>query len=144
LRSAPSAKGHGEDREGGRRDERRPETLQYPGADQELGGSRYAASSEADENIVSPVSSTRRRPEVGHPAAEQQEPAEHEAVPDDDPLQGALPDAEILLDRGQRDVHDRNIEHDHELRRARQDEDHSLFVCALVPTVDSSYVSMGR
>jgi hypothetical protein len=33
---------HGEDREGGRRDERRPEALQGPGADQELGGSRHA------------------------------------------------------------------------------------------------------
>jgi hypothetical protein len=43
-------------------------------------------------------------------------------------LQGALPDAEIVLDRGQGDVHDRNVEHDHELRRARQDEDHFL-VC---------------
>jgi hypothetical protein len=68
----------------------------------------------------------RRRPKRS--AAKQQEPAEHEAVRDDDPLQGALPDAEILLDRGQGDVHDRDIEYDHELRRARQDEDHSL-VC---------------
>jgi len=41
-------------------------------------------------------------------------------------LQGALPDAEILLDRGQGDVHDRNIEYDHELRRARQYEDDSF------------------
>jgi hypothetical protein len=56
--------------------------------------------------------------QVGHPAAEQQESAEHEAVRDDDPLQGALPDAEIALDRGQGDIHDRDIEHDHELGRA--------------------------
>jgi hypothetical protein len=33
-------------------------------------------------------------------------------------LHGALPDAEILLDRGKGDVHDRDIEHDHELRCA--------------------------
>jgi hypothetical protein len=46
---------------------------------------------------------------------QQQEAAEHEAVRDDDPLQGALPDAEILLDRGQGHIHDRNVEHDHEL-----------------------------
>jgi hypothetical protein len=41
-------------------------------------------------------------------------------------LQGALLDAEILLDRGQGDIHDRDIEHDHELRRARQREDDSF------------------
>jgi len=35
-------------------------------------------------------------------------------------LQCALPDAEIALDRGQGDIHDRNVEHDHELRRACQ------------------------
>ena len=49
-----------------------------------------------------------------------------------------------LLDRGQGDVHDRDIEHDHELRRARQDEDHSL-ICVCLDSHDGFlYVSRFR
>src|SRR5262249_49911616 len=44
----------------------------------------------------------------------------------DDPLQGALPDVEIPLDRGQGDIHDRDVEHDHKLRHAYQKEDDSF------------------
>jgi hypothetical protein len=51
-------------------------------------------------------------------------------------------DAEILLDRGQGDVHDRDIEHDHELRRARQDEDHSFICVCLGSHYGFLYVSM--
>src|SRR5260370_4068953 len=62
-----------------------------------------------------------------------------EAVRDDDPLQGALPDAEILLDRGQGDVHDRNIEHDHAHDSTRTI---PLLACASVATLDSFLISM--
>jgi hypothetical protein len=41
-------------------------------------------------------------------------------------LHGASPAAEVLPDRGQGDVHDPDIEHDHELRRAQQYEDNSF------------------
>jgi hypothetical protein len=62
--------------------------------------------------------------EVGHATAEQQEAAEHQAVGDDDPLEGALAQAEIALDRRQRNIHDRDVEHDDELRRAGQRENY--------------------
>ena len=55
--------------------------------------------------------------QVGHPAAEQQEAAEHDRVGGDHPLQALLAEVEVGLDRRQRDVHDRDVEHDHELGR---------------------------
>ena len=63
--------------------------------------------------------------QVGHPAPEEQEPAEQEPVGDDHPLQRALADVEVLLDGRQGHVHDRDVEHDHELRGARQGQDHA-------------------
>ena len=62
--------------------------------------------------------------QVGRAPAEQQEAAEDERVGVDDPLQ-ARParSARPVLDRRQRDVHDRRVEHDHELRDADEDED---------------------
>ena len=61
--------------------------------------------------------------QVAGAAAEQQEAAEQERVGVDDPLQARLGDPEVGLDRRQRDVHDRRVEHDHELREADEDED---------------------
>ena len=65
---------------------------------------------EADDEDAPAAEQVRRA------AAEQQEAAEHERVRVDDPLQAALGEAEVALDRRQRDVHDRGVEHDHELR----------------------------
>ena len=67
--------------------------------------------------------------EVAGAAAEQQEAAEHERVGVHDPLQVRLAEAEIVLDRRQRDVHDRRVEDDHELREADQDEDEPRIRC---------------
>ena len=58
----------------------------------------------------------RLRPiEVGEAAAEQQQAAEGERVGGDDPLAVAVGEAEVGLGGGQRDVHDRRVEHDHQL-----------------------------
>ena len=54
--------------------------------------------------------------QVGHPAAEQQEAAEHERVGGDHPLEARLGEVQVGLDRRQRDVHDRDVQDDHELR----------------------------
>ena len=54
--------------------------------------------------------------DVAHPAAEQQQAAERERVAVDHPLQAFGAEAEVGLDGGQRDVHDRDVEDDHELR----------------------------
>ena len=58
--------------------------------------------------------------QVGEPAAEEQEASEDERVGGDHPLQVLLREVEVGLDRGQRDVHDRDVEHDHELHHAEQ------------------------
>ena len=76
------------------------------------------------ENSTTPARKIRLRPmQVAGPAAEQQEAAEQQRVAVDDPLQVGRREAEVALDRGQRDVGDRRVEDDHELREADQDED---------------------
>ena len=60
--------------------------------------------------------------QVGRAAAEQQEAAEDERVGADHPLQVLLREPEVGLDRGQRDVHDRDVEDDHELHDAEEGE----------------------
>jgi hypothetical protein len=55
-------------------------------------------------------------------------PAEEQGVDVHDPLQPERREVEVRLDRWQRDVHDRRVEHDHELRDADENEDE--------PTVD--------
>ena len=53
--------------------------------------------------------------QVAEPAAEQERAAEEDRVGRDHPLQARLREAEVGLDRRQRDVHDRDVEDDHEL-----------------------------
>ena len=54
--------------------------------------------------------------DVGEAAAEEQEAAEDDRVCADHPLQARFGKVEVGLDRRQRDVHDGDIEDDHELR----------------------------
>ena len=61
--------------------------------------------------------------EVAGAAAEEEEAAEDQRVGVDDPLQVRVRHVEVLLDRRQRDVDDRRVEDDHELRQADEDED---------------------
>ena len=95
---------------------------------------RHATSMPSEPDSPAPSDATREdrhagdehRPateEVGEAPAEQQEAAEREAVADDHPLQIGLAGAEVGLDRRQRDVHDRQVEDDHELGPAHQRED---------------------
>ena len=60
--------------------------------------------------------------EVSCAPAQQQEAAEEERVGADHPLQVFLGEAQVDLDRGQRHVHDRDVEHDHELHEQEQRE----------------------
>ena len=72
--------------------------------------------------------------EVAEAAAEQQQAAEGERVGGDDPLAVVVGEAEVLLRGGQRDVHDRRVEHDHQLRDAdeREDQPAALVMSGLV------------
>jgi hypothetical protein len=60
--------------------------------------------------------------QIGHPAAEQQKAAERQHVGIDDPRQIVLRELQVLADRRQRDVDDRGVEHDDELRYRKQRE----------------------
>ncbi|HST41229.1 MAG TPA: hypothetical protein VLK58_17060 [Conexibacter sp.] len=61
--------------------------------------------------------------QVAEPAAEQQQPAERDRVGVDDPGERGVGEAERVADLRQRDVHDRDVERDDELRR-RDDGEH--------------------
>src|ERR1700737_2607304 len=60
--------------------------------------------------------------QVTEPAGEQQETAKGDQVGIDDPGKAGLGEAEIVLDRGEGDVDDRLIEHDHQKASAQDDE----------------------
>ena len=60
--------------------------------------------------------------QVSRAAAEEQEAGEGDRIGVDDPLQVDLGEVEPRADRGQRDVDDRDVEDDHELRQAGQEE----------------------
>ena len=55
--------------------------------------------------------------QVAEPAAQQQEAAEGQQVGVHDPGERGLGEAEVVPDRRQRDVHDRRVEHDHQVPR---------------------------
>src|SRR5262249_7280085 len=63
---------------------------------------------------------------VGEPAAEQQEAAERQRVGVDDPREVVLVEVERAPDRRQRDVDDRGVEDDHELRQGEEREREQL------------------
>ncbi len=88
---------------------------------------------EGDQRLVAPRKAAQERTEreddradqedapaaeeVGRTPSEQQESAEDERVGADHPLEVLLREPEVDLDRRQRDVHDRDVEDDHELHR---------------------------
>jgi len=57
--------------------------------------------------------------EVAESATEQQEPAVRQQVRVHDPRQRRLGEAEVVLDRGERDAHDRHVEDDHQACQAQ-------------------------
>ena len=91
-------------------------------------GSRPASSSEFDSpqpsdatvNDTIPIEEQAPMPvEVAKPSAEHQAAAEGQQVRVDDPRQRAVGESEVLLDRRQRDVHDRLVEDDHQRAEAQ-------------------------
>ena len=63
---------------------------------------------------------------VGGPATEQQEPSEDQGVGADHPLEVLLREPEVALDRGKSDVHDRDVEDNHELDDTQEREGQPL------------------
>ena len=116
--------GGGHDRERRGRDERRPEALEPAGEDQELGRGREPVQERGDGEDHEPDQEQPLSPDqVAGAPAEEQEAAEDQGVGVDHPLQLGRRHLEVLLDRGQRDVHDGRVQDDHELRHADEAED---------------------
>ena len=67
--------------------------------------------------------------EVSRPASEEQESSEEERVRADHPLQVLLREPEIDLDRRQRDIHDGDVQDDHELDDAEERQCQPLPFC---------------
>ncbi len=65
--------------------------------------------------------------EVAEPPAEQQEAAVRDHISVHHPDQRRVAEAQVGLDRGQGDVDDRGVDHDHELARAQQVEGEPAF-----------------
>ena len=98
--------------------------LQRPRPDEHRKGLRQAperrctgeADQAGDEGPLAPEQITEL-------AAEQQQAAKGERIGRDDPLPAVGGETEVPLRRRQRDVHDRRVQHDHQLGDAEQGED---------------------
>ena len=108
-----------DDRERGRVHQRGAGALDDAGADQEprarreRAGERGAAEDRQADDEDAPAPE-----QVGQLAAGEHQRGECERVAGDDPLELREPGPELTLDRGQRHVHDRVVEHDHEQAEA--------------------------
>jgi hypothetical protein len=103
-------------RQGGGREQRAEHALQSPGGDQHAEvGSRTAERRSRGEAEQADHEGPLAAEEIGQAAAEEEQRAEGERVGRDDPLAVAVGEAEVGLSRRERDVHDRRVEHDHQL-----------------------------
>ena len=112
-----------DDRERGRRHDRRAEALHRAGADQHCRRGREAADEGRRGEEREAAHEDHAAPEeVGGTTAEEQEAAIRERVGGDHPLEVLGSEVEIGADRRQRDVHDRDVEHHDEDRGTNEDE----------------------
>src|SRR5439155_19675992 len=74
--------------------------------------------------------------EVTYPPREQQEAAERHQVSVYHPREAALRKVQVVLDRGQRDVHDRRVEHHHQLAEAQHGERYPAATLAAARELD--------
>ena len=101
------------------------DALDEAGGDEEALAGRGAAQDRGDGEEHEPRKEHAPASEqVAEPAGEQQEAAEGDEEGVDDPGQVALAEVQIALDRRQRHIHDRGVEHDHELGQADNHEGH--------------------
>ena len=104
-------------RECGRSEQRPTEALHRPEGDQRAlrpgePAQERAHGEEREPEHEQPAASE----EIRQTAAQEQRAPEEDGVGRDHPLEVGLREPEIRLDRGQGDVHDRDVENDHELR----------------------------
>ncbi len=113
----------GDDRQRRRRHQRSGEALHGARRDQhDLIGRRAAGERGEPEQDQAGDERAALAEVVGRAPAEHQEAGERDRVCVDDPLQVRRGEAEVRLDRRQRDVDDAQVEDDHELRHAADDQ----------------------
>ena len=106
-------------RERDRRDDRAAEALHRTRGDQHVLRGREPTGERGDGEERDPAQEDPPVPEqVAEPSAQQQEAAEGQQVRVQDPRERLLGEAEVGANRGQRDVHDRRVEHDHQVPQA--------------------------
>jgi hypothetical protein len=102
-----------------RRGERPADSLDEAGADQHALVGRGGAESRGDrEDGEADDEDAALAEQVTEPARQEQEAAEGNQVGVDHPGQVGLREVQVVLDRGQGDVHDRRVEDDHQHPRA--------------------------
>ena len=105
------------------RGDRAAHALHRTRGDQELLRGRQAAGQRGDgEQRDAGQEQPAVAVQVAEPPAQQQEAAERQQIGVHDPGQRRRREAEVVPDRGQRHVHDRRVEHDHEAAEAEDDE----------------------
>ncbi|MEO9174270.1 MAG: hypothetical protein ABI317_02065 [Gaiellales bacterium] len=124
-----------ENGEDARRHDRTAHALDRPRGD-EKAGRRGERAGERREREHDDAGDEHPLPaeQIARTPAEQQEAAEGDGVGVHHPLQSADREAEVIADRGQRDVDDRHVEQHHELRGADEGEDHSVPTGVGLPT----------
>ena len=129
-----------DDRERRRHEQRPAQALQRPGDDQRARRPGEPREQRAErEHGHTGHEQPPASEHIGKPAAQKQCPAEQDRVGGDHPLQALRGEMQVVLDRRQRDVHDRNVEDDDELRRNGDDEYQPLVTHRLLSLcVDSS------
>jgi hypothetical protein len=111
----------GNDRERARGHDRRPDPLEGASPDQRLVRPGEPAQERGEREEDDADHEHAAAPEqVGRPPAEQQQAGEGQGVGTNHPLQPLRREAELLLDRGDRNGHDRRIQDDHEERTTKQ------------------------
>ncbi len=114
------------------RSHRATDPLEKPGADQHfLALGDPAEQRRGDEYNQTGGEETLASEQVTEPAGEKQQPPERNQVRVHDPGKVGLGETEVVLDRGQGDVHDRRVEDDHQHPEAERIErvPAGLFVC---------------
>ncbi len=97
------------------RGHRAADALEEPRADQHRLALREAAEHRGDDEDGQAVEQDRpAADQIAQPPGEQQQPAERDQVGIHDPREARLREAQIVLDRGQGDVHDGDVEDDHQ------------------------------
>ncbi len=113
----------GDDRQCGGGDDRGAQALDRASDDQPCLGLRQAAGQRGQrEDDQSEHEHAASPQQVGHPPAQQQKAAERQRVGIHDPGQVVAGEVQVSADRRQRDVHDRRVDHDHELHHRQQRE----------------------